>query len=92
MTIRDTAIAKLQKLSEPLLREVSDFIDFVIHKHQAEMTESQPDETIVEAWSRWFEAVDHLDVSPPEPVSTYQQLLLNKYRQQGLGSVLKPPS
>lgn len=84
MTICDTAIAKLQQLSEPLLQEVSDFIDFVIHKHQAEITASQPNETLVEAWSQWFEAVDHLDVTPPEPVSNYQQLLLNKYRQQGL--------
>ncbi|MCC5654089.1 DUF2281 domain-containing protein [Nostoc sp. XA013] len=31
MTIRETAIAKLQQLSEPLLQEVTDFIDFVIH-------------------------------------------------------------
>ncbi len=33
MTMRDTAIAKLKQLSEPLLQEVSDFIDLVIHKH-----------------------------------------------------------
>ncbi len=84
MTIRNTTIAKLQQLPESLLREVDDFIDFVIHKHQAEITDSQPDETLVDAWSKWFEAVDHLDVTPPEPASNYQQLLLNKYRQQGL--------
>ena len=84
MTIRDIAIAKLKQLSAPLLQEASDFIDFIIHKHQAEITASQPDEALVEAWSKWFEAVDHLDVTPPEPVSNYQQLLLNKYRQQGL--------
>lgn len=84
MTVRDTAIAKLQQLSEPLLQEVSNFIDFVIHKHQAEITDSLPDKMIVGEWSRWFEAVDLLDVTPPEPASNYQQLLLNKYRQQGL--------
>jgi len=84
MTIRETTIAKLQQLSEPLLQEVTDFIDFVIHKHQVKITDSQPDETLVEAWSQWFEAVDSLDVAPSEPVSNYQQLLLNKYRQQGL--------
>ncbi|MEH1834277.1 MAG: hypothetical protein V7L29_19930 [Nostoc sp.] len=40
MTIRETAMpsasfanAKLQQLSEPLLQEVTDFIDFVLHKH-----------------------------------------------------------
>lgn len=37
MTIRETAIAKLQQLSEPLLQEVTDFIDFVIHKHQVKI-------------------------------------------------------
>lgn len=84
MTIRDAAIAKLKQLSEPLLQEVSDFIDFVIHKHQAEITDSQPNETLVDAWSQWFEVVDRLDVTPPDPASNYQQLLLNKYRQQGL--------
>ncbi|MDZ8261096.1 DUF2281 domain-containing protein [Nostoc sp. ChiQUE01b] len=83
MTIRDTAIAKLQELPEPLLQEVSDFIDFVVHKHQAKTVDTQQDETL-KAWSRWFEAVDRLDTSLPEPASEYQQLLLNKYRQQGL--------
>ncbi|WP_292738086.1 DUF2281 domain-containing protein [Nostoc sp. JL31] len=78
------AIAKLQQLSEPLLQEVTDFIDFVIQKHQVKNADSQPDETLVEKWSQWFEAVDSLDVSPSEPVSNYQQLLLNKFRQQGL--------
>ncbi|WGV23814.1 DUF2281 domain-containing protein [Halotia branconii] len=84
MTIRETAIAKLQQLSEPLLQEVTDFIDFVMHKHQVKTADSQPDELLVEKWSQWFEAVDSLEVSPPEAVSNYQQLLLNKYRQQGL--------
>jgi hypothetical protein len=84
MTTRDTAIAKLQQLSEPLLQEVSDFIDFVIHKYQAKPDTNQPAETIAESWSQWFETVDHLDVIPSEAVSNYQQLLLEKYRQQGL--------
>ncbi|MHC5767263.1 MAG: DUF2281 domain-containing protein [Nostoc sp.] len=70
----------MQQLSEPLLQEVTDFIDFVIHKHQVKIAESQPDETLGGKWSQWFEAVDSLDVSPPEPVSNYEQILLNKYR------------
>lgn len=41
MTIRETSIAKLQQLSEPLLQEITDFIDFVIHKHQIQITDSQ---------------------------------------------------
>jgi hypothetical protein len=84
VTIRETTIAKLQQLSEPLLQEVTDFIDFVIHKHQVKTADTQPDETLVGKWSQWFEAVDSLDVAPSEPVSNYQQLLLNKYREQGL--------
>lgn len=83
MTIRDTTIAKLQQLPEPLLQEVSNFIDFVTHKHQAQTVDSQQEETL-KVWSNWFEAVDRLDASSPEPASNYQQLLLNKYRQQGL--------
>jgi len=35
-TLRETAIAKLQQLTEPLLQEVSDFIDFIIDKYQPE--------------------------------------------------------
>ncbi|MEH2243221.1 hypothetical protein [Nostoc sp.] len=84
MTIRETAIAKWQQLSEPLLQEVTDFIDFVIHKHQVKIADSQLDETLVGKWSQWFEAVDSLNVFLSEPVNNYQQLLLNKYRQQGL--------
>ena len=41
MTIRETTIAKLQQLSEPLLQEIADFIDFVIHKHQTQIVENK---------------------------------------------------
>ncbi|MGJ5634833.1 hypothetical protein [Nostoc sp. CALU 1950] len=78
MTIRETAIAKLQQISELLLQEVTNFIDFVIHKHQVKIADSQPNETLVEKWLQWFEAVDFLDVSPPESVSNYQQLPTQK--------------
>ena len=84
MTIRDNAIAKLQKLPEPLLQEVSDFIDFISQKHLAKTAESQSKEKLVEAWLKWFEGVDRLEVIPTEPANEYQQLLSDKYRQQGL--------
>lgn len=84
MTIRDTTIAKLRQLSEPLLQEVSDFIDFVIHKHRAKIADTQSNEDSGLAWSKWFEAVERLEIKSSESVSSYQQLLLNKYRQQGL--------
>jgi hypothetical protein len=52
MTIRDNAIAKLQQLSDPLLQEVSDFTNFVIHKHRTEIADCQPYEALAESWSR----------------------------------------
>ncbi len=83
MNTRDSAIAKLQKLPEPLLQEVNNFIDFVIDKHQAEI-DSQSDEKLKQKWLQWFEEVERLDVISSDPTSNYQQLLLNKYRKQGL--------
>lgn len=85
MTLLDFTIAKLQQLPEPLLQEVNDFIDYVIYKYQARATDSQSAEEFVRAWTQWFETADHLDRAIlSEPVTDYQQLLLDKYRQQGL--------
>ncbi|MBF2086863.1 hypothetical protein [Thermoleptolyngbya sp. C42_A2020_037] len=91
MTPREAAIAKLQQLSEPLLREVSDFIDFIIQKHRNPNSAPQPNESTsqsrelpLECWERWFAAVDRLEITTSEPSSDYQRLLLSKYRQQGL--------
>jgi hypothetical protein len=84
MTIRDTAIIKLQTLPEPLLQEVNNFIDFIIHKNQPITAYPQPKANLSEAWAQWFEAVDGLEQSSSEPTSEYQQRLINKYRQQGL--------
>lgn len=83
MSTRDSAIAKLQQLSEPLLQEVNNFIDFVIRKHQAEI-DSQTDEKREQKWLQWFEEVERLNVISPNPTSNYQQLLLNKYQQHSL--------
>lgn len=84
MDIQDTTIAKLQRLSEPLLQEVNDFIDFIIYKYQGEISNSQSDAILIEKWSQWFETVEKLDVNPSDPINNYQQLLINKYQQQGL--------
>jgi len=84
MTIRETATNKLNQLPEFLIQEVSDFIDFVAHKHQSKIIDSQLEVALVETWSQWFKALDDLDVTPSEPDNTYSELLLNKYRQQGL--------
>ena len=82
MNIRQNAIAKLQQLPESLLPEVDNFINFVLHKHQSETANEKRQDDVAKVWDKWFEAVDHLKVNPTEPVSEYQQLLLNKYRKQ----------
>lgn len=84
MTTRETTIAKLQQLPEPLLQKVSDFIDLLTDRQQHSPAVDHPEGELAEAWVRWFKSVDCLEVSPIESVSNYQQLLLTKYRQQGL--------
>jgi hypothetical protein len=84
MTILEAAIAKLQQLPESVLPEVSDFIDFVMHKHQSKIADGKLQDDITKAWAKWFDEVERLEVSTTEHNSEYQQLLLNKYRQQGL--------
>jgi len=84
MTIREIAIAKLQQLPDSLLQQVTDFIDFLMYRRQpSTIANNHPDE-LAEAWARWFESVDHLEVTSTNSVSDYQQHLLSKYRQQGL--------
>ena len=84
MTIRETTMAKLQQLPEPLLQQVSDFIDFLTHRQQHCKANDKLNSDVAASWVQWFESVDALDVAPTEPASDYQQLLLAKYRQQGL--------
>ena len=77
MTIRDIAIAKLYQLSEPLLQEVNNYIDSVIHKHHAATTDTQQDKNLVTAWEKWFDEVDRLEITIPKPASEYQSLSLS---------------
>lgn len=84
MTIREPAIAKLQKLPESLLQQVNDFIDLLTDRQQLSPAIDNSEGELTGAWARWFESVDHLEVIPSESASDYQPLLLSKYRQQGL--------
>ena len=52
MTIRQTTIAKLQQLPEPLLLEVNNFIDLVIHKHQSETANDKPQDDGAKVWEK----------------------------------------
>lgn len=72
MTIRDIAIAKLQQLPESLLPEVSDFIDFVMHKHQNRIAEPKIPDDMAKAWAQWFEEVDRLEVTNNQPESEFK--------------------
>lgn len=83
MTLRETTIAKLKQLPDPLLQEVSDLIDGVLSKHQLSETEAQSEKTS-QAWLQWFDAVAHLETTPVALENNYQKLLLEKYRRQGL--------
>ncbi len=82
MTIQEIAIAKLTQLPEPLLQQVSDFIDRLMSDPKS--SSIKPGDAIAETWARWFEDSDQLKTIPTERNSDYQQLLLTKYRQQGL--------
>ncbi len=47
MTIREKPIAILQRLSESLLQEITDFINFFIHKHQTQIKAMRYNEIVV---------------------------------------------
>jgi hypothetical protein len=84
MSIRETMLSKLEQLPEPLLEEVSDFIDSVILKHQNNDKNDDKLLSLSDRWARWFTAVDRLEISPIEPINNFHEELLDKYRQQGL--------
>lgn len=88
VTIRETAIAKIQRLPDALVQEIIDFIDFITRDRQAKTDNSLLESDRSEAWMRWFQATDGLESTPETAptalTSEYQQHLLSKYRQQGL--------
>lgn len=49
MTVYERTVAKMQRLPEPLLQEVSDFVDFLLVKR---------DQTQWELWTNFREALD----------------------------------
>jgi len=67
----------LHQLPESFLPEVSDCIDFVMHKHQNTIAEPKLPDDIAKAWAKRFEEVDRLKLMTNQPESEYQQLLLN---------------
>lgn len=84
VTIRETAIAKIQRLPDSLLQKIIDFIDSITHNHQAKIASDSLEGDRSEAWARWFEVTDGLEITPIAPTNEYQQRLLDKYRHQGL--------
>jgi hypothetical protein len=59
----------LQQLPESFLPEVSDFIEFVMHKHQNRIAEPKLPDDIAKAWAKWFEEVDRLEVMTNRPIA-----------------------
>ena len=59
----------LQQLPESFLPEVSDCIDFVMHKHQNRIAEPKLPDDIAKAWAKWFEEVDRLEVMTNRPIA-----------------------
>lgn len=45
MTLDEQTILKLKQLPEPLVEEVSNFIDYLLWKHQASLNSTKPSET-----------------------------------------------
>ncbi len=86
MTIRETAIAKIQQLPESLVQQIIDFIDFIARNYQAKTAVDVLEGDRAQAWAQWFEAADRLELAPENTptaaTNEYQQRLLNKYRQQ----------
>jgi len=72
VTIRETAIAKLQQLPEPLLQEINDFIDSITRNHQAKTANHSLEGDQSKAWTKWFEATDGLEITPTDPTSDRQ--------------------
>jgi hypothetical protein len=77
-----------QQLPDSLVQEMIDFIDSITHNHQAKIANHSLEGDCSEAWTRWFQATDGLEITPETtpiaPTSEYQQHLLSKYREQGL--------
>ena len=69
MKIRETAIAKLQQLPEPLLQQVSDFIDLLQERQRHTTAIDTPQGELSEAWAQWFESVDRLEAEEFEAIS-----------------------
>jgi len=62
----------LQALPESLLPEVSDYINFVMYKHQNRIAEPKIPDDIAKAWAKRFEEVDRLEVRANEPDSEFK--------------------
>jgi hypothetical protein len=62
VTIRETTIAKIQQLPESLVQQIIDFIDFIARNHPGKTAIDSFEGDRVQAWARWFEATDGLEI------------------------------
>lgn len=73
MTIRESAIAKIQQLPESLVQEIIDFIDFITRNRQAKTAIDSLEGDRAKVWVHWFEAVDGLEICPRKPTNNTNQ-------------------
>lgn len=83
MLNRDATLAKIEQLPDSLLAKVSDFADLLIEEHDHKEVTPSAEGSLSQAWNNWFESLE-TSTNPPEQSLDYQQLLLEKYRKQGL--------
>lgn len=109
MTIKEQLLQTIEQAPDPVLKEVLNYLHYLIEKYLDELEEQQDLEDLklaredlqnnrtisleqlkadiiqddIAAWAKWIEGVDRLEVTNNKQKSEYQQLLLNKYRQQG---------
>lgn len=62
MTVQEATVAKIYQLPEPLLQEVSDFVDFLLTKRDAAR------------WQLWTNFTEGLEIAESDFASYLQQL------------------
>ncbi len=53
-------------------------------EHQTHPVNEYSHEDLREAWHQWFEETNRLEVVSSQPTTEFEELLVEKYRQQGL--------
>lgn len=77
MDYRESAIAKLQQLSEPSLEKANQLLDLLLLEENCKQLSTQSEEMLKRKWEKWFSQVDQLEVSPNPPQDDYLEGVTN---------------